>query len=358
MQAVTSGCVHLFSCWDESGINEPQLLEVSGAGRRRARVGCRRWLAIFPSGGLVPRPCFCHFAERRYSQLGWLWTDATIVEARGSRMSKTKAPDGFRARWRARVDEDLITAALVIVACLLVLTVVHRLIGADTDAVLSIAILLPVLIYALVSGRIAELKAGGIEAKFREAGERPVAPSSAVVTAVDAQSIEKGTLSELRSATSGIDGNRPVLLQLYLGSTTSELEIRRYTGHEVERYIQALSRFRQFRFVVVLDSERQVVGYIEPDRLLRVLIEDGDYEQPGKFYDLINRGEATRLRENYRQYLITDVIETSTTNREALSLMQSLNADAMLVVDDRSKRLVGVVERSAIITEFLLGPTD
>jgi len=113
--------------------------------------------------------------------------------------------------------------------------------------------------------------------------------------------------------------------------------------------MEALSQYRTFKFVVILDHENKFVAYIPSGTMLQILRMEalGD-----EFVRIINDGNIGELRRY--PGVVTRTISTDSTNVDALREMTAQNLEALVVID-KDRNLKGVVEREQLISKMLLG---
>ena len=116
----------------------------------------------------------------------------------------------------------------------------------DGDAVLVALLVVPIVTYTIMSGRLSELKAGGLEAKFVSAIRQRVDDGLEVVPV---SLIEKGTTANLQKWLASIDFTQPIILSLTMGASAD-----RYNRDAILHHISILSKFSSFKFVVIRDQ--------------------------------------------------------------------------------------------------------
>jgi CBS domain-containing protein len=122
-----------------------------------------------------------------------------------------------------------------------------------------------------------------------------------------------------------------------------------YQRYALDQYVRALSAFRNFKFVLIVDKSGSFVAFAPQwaiGRLLQGL--DGD-----RFVGALNEGRIAELRAY--ESIVTQTITTQATNAEALSAMERNNLEAIIVLDPADRRPVGVVERDRLLTKMVLG---
>jgi CBS domain-containing protein len=250
-------------------------------------------------------------------------------------------------------NKDAKALTLVILFLLISLGVVAVLksILINVDGATIIAFVLsPLVIYALTSGQLSEFTGpGGWGAKFREAATETVDPSQeAVELSISLMEvIPKGLPQELKDKIRGIHDGRPIVMTMTLG------RVGFYNVDAVKEAIQTLSQFRNFKFVIFVDKENKLVGYMPSWALSGML--GSDQESANNFIGDINNGHVDKVQA--RLGVITERVTTDTTNAEALQKMEKLNIEALVVVDSKSEKVCGVVERDRILSRMLIALT-
>jgi len=205
--------------------------------------------------------------------------------------------------------------------------------------------LIPILAYAIFSGRLSEFKAGGIEAKFVDVAKQSVEIGSETIepSVNDMRVVAKAGAKELQKMLHRLDESKPIVLTAILGK-------RGYYNREVWlHYLEALSQYQNFKFVVILNKDGQFIAYMASWAMRQLLrMEDlGDH-----FVQTINQGNDFELKQF--PGVITSAISTRTTNLEALKELTTRNIEALVVIDD-NKKLKGVVEREQILSKLFIG---
>ena len=211
--------------------------------------------------------------------------------------------------------------------------------------VLLFVIFAPIISYTIFSGRLKELRAGGLEAKFVDvAGQSVDLASLETIEASmsDMEYVEKADARELPRRMRYLDESKPIILALTLGREGY------YRRTAWASYMHALSQFRSFKFVVFLDQENKFVAYMPAWATLQILRMDalGD-----EFVRIINEGSIQELQRY--PGVVTRTISTKATNIDALREMTAQNLEALVVIDE-DRNLKGVVEREQILSKLLL----
>ncbi len=262
----------------------------------------------------------------------------------GTDRETQRSPD-VRRRSAARLPQQIASYPVALVGALLLavgmglLAFVAKVLDLGNGAILVVAFLGPLVAYLILTGQLTEFGAGGVNLKFREAARTAVDAAVQLVIAEETQTIKK-LGSEEMVRIHALDPEAPVVLTLTLGPREGE-----YVFDVLRQYLSELRRHPRFRFVVFLDHDGRVVGYLSSYVLDRQL-ETHTTAKP--FLEAVNAGRLPRDRSVRTEFLAAD-----TTIEEALARMTSLQLEAMLVRDDERK-LKGVVEREDVLARLLL----
>jgi hypothetical protein len=217
------------------------------------------------------------------------------------------------------------------------------------DAVFVSLLLMPALVYMIVSGRMKELRGpGGLGAKFIETAAQSVSETASfgTVSIEDMMVVAKGGLSlldENRRKLENVAG-RTIAMTMVLGS-------QRYELGAVREHIKVFAQFPNFRFVVFLDENDRVKAYMRPEAVRDLLDLKGWGDE---FLEAVNEGRFQELGR-YPGF-IQRPISSEWTNAEALQEMMREDLDALVVVDGDG-RLKGVAEREKVLGRMMLALT-
>ena len=238
----------------------------------------------------------------------------------------------------------IVISALFLAAGCIVLWFAKTVLGIQGDAVLISLLIIPVLIYVIVSGKLEEFKApGGVEAKFVKVANESVSAASETVkpSREDMQIVLKSSSALLEKKREELNESQPIVMIMELGKGG-------YGREMALGYLEVLSQFRNFKFVVFVDINKRFLGYM-PSWAVKSLL--SKHELGEEFIDVINTGKFSEL---FRYPgVVTETISTQWTNVEALREMTRRNLEALVVIDE-NKQLVGVVEREQILSKMML----
>lgn len=247
-----------------------------------------------------------------------------------------------------RERRALIAAIAFLLLGFVILWVTKTILNIEGDVVYVSLLFVPIIVYAIYSGKLEELKGpGGLEAKFTKAANEPVNVASEEVapSVEEMQIVVKEGLNLLEEKKRQLNEAQPIVMIMELGKENY------YRSNDVLAYLELLSQFRNFKFVVFVDSKRQFVAYM-PSWAAKGLL--SKQELGREFINVINRGN----RQELFRYpgVVSETIRTQSTNAEALREMTKRNLEA-LVVTDESNQLRGVVEREQVLSRMILSLT-
>jgi CBS domain-containing protein len=270
-------------------------------------------------------------------------TDRPVVEERSGRTA-TKGP--------SVPTRDLIalaTALLFVVLGFAAIYVVAQVAEVKDGAVLAAVLIVPALLYLMLSGRVNELKGpAGLEVRLSEVANQtiPVAgkdrPEGALAYE-QLRQVETGRRESFLRRIRDITPQEPVILTLTLGSDSID-------GNAAANYARGLGQFSRFRFVAVLDSHEhgKLVSYME-ERAFRHLIES-DVVDAQELLNNIEQKNVGAVRA-FPGMVITSVTP-GTSIADALRQMEKLRLNALLVTENGHVK--GIVERERLANALLL----
>jgi hypothetical protein len=215
----------------------------------------------------------------------------------------------------------------------------------DDKTIFVSVLFIPVLVYVILSGRLKEFKGpGGIEAKFAEAAKESISPASEKIepSIDEMQIVVKEGIRALQEKKQELDEGKPIIMTMTLGKSDY------YRRNAVLEYIEVLSQFRNFKFVVFIDDNNRFVAYM-PAWSLKGLLSK---EQLGReFIDIVNGGRSQALFSF--PGVVRETISTKSTNAQALQEMTKQNTEALVVIDE-NRNLKGVIEREQVLSKMML----
>lgn len=243
--------------------------------------------------------------------------------------------------------QPILGAILFLVLGFFVLWIAKTALNIQQDAVLVSLLLIPAILYLIFSGKLQEFSAGGVSAKFNDAAQKPLSKDATKVEPLEVEDLPKGNLPDLERFLAHFPTTEYVVLKVLLGN--AEIR-RRYRNEALLKYLQTLSRYPNFKFLVVMDQAKTVFAYISVNRTIRILeaeLTSGE----NRFTAAINEGQRDQLLNYYG--LMKPTLFTTDTNLKALEQMTEKNTDALIVIDE-DRMLKGVVEREQILSKLML----
>lgn len=212
--------------------------------------------------------------------------------------------------------------------------------------VLASLLILPAVLYLLLSGRVSDLKGpGGLELTLSKVANTSITVSGEgenVALAYDqVRSVKTGRSESFIDHIRDLTPDDPVVLTLSLGSGP-------INGAAAAEYAKGLTQFPRFRFVAVVDSHGHLVSYME-ERAFRHAIES-DFVDTQMLLNNIEHKNVGAVRSY--PGMIHNTISPGTSIADALREMERLRKDALLVAEDGIVR--GIVERDRISNALLL----
>jgi hypothetical protein len=225
------------------------------------------------------------------------------------------------------------------------LTILFYRLGIKDSATIIALLIVPLLIYGIVSGKILELSApGGWSAKFQEVAKQRVDTNAIPITQEmkELQPVEKESLAKLEQIIPKLQKGRPVALILFFGRQNyHQLEI-------VRVYFERLRQVdREMVVIVVDDKTRRFVCMIEGDTFFDLI----NTEQQ-KIIDAINNGQINYLRQINAQRqgaaIVFRALQKNKTNADAIREMKNLNTKTMVVLSDNNEP-IAMIRRDDIL---------
>jgi hypothetical protein len=233
---------------------------------------------------------------------------------------------------------------LFVVAGVLLVWFTKAVIGVSGDAVLVAELVLPAVVFLVLSGQIAEVSAGGITAKLREIGSRQVDVAYAAIEA-SADLLEKGSVRGLEDKLRGLSGKRvPIALTIAVRSPrprsgAGSRSVRRgvYDPRAILTYLDALAGRPQFRLVIFVDPAGRLIGYVSRQELLDLFrsilpsqpptsVREEHRREVHQLVAALNEGDSDRIRA--LPGLVTTTVKSSSSNAEALAAMVDAGLEA------------------------------
>jgi hypothetical protein len=253
----------------------------------------------------------------------------------------------------ARDLAALATALLFVILGFAAIYVVAQVAEVKDGAVLAVVLVVPALLYLMLSGRVNELKGpAGLEVRLSEVAKQTIpvpgkdSPTGALAYE-ELREVGAGRRASFLERVRDITPAEPVILTLTLGSHSID-------GAAVANYAMALAQFPRFRFVAILDSDEHgnLISYME-ERVFRHLVE-ADLIDAQELLNNIEQKNVGAVRAFSGMIVTTVTPEASIA--DALREMERLRLNALLVTEHHQVK--GIVERERLANALLLSLID
>jgi CBS domain-containing protein len=260
-----------------------------------------------------------------------------------------------KGQWRSRrlSPRDvigLVGALLFLLLGFAGIYAVVKVAGERDGTVLVALLVVPAIVYLLLSGRVQDMKGpGGLELTLAQvANEQIPLPddtnSTRELSFERIAAIAKGRTATLDERIKNIPPGAPVVLTFTLGSEIN--------GPAAASYARRLTQLRRFRFVAILDTQGKLVSYME-ERAFRHTIEA---EDPSGM-TLINNIRDKHVGEvKAFPGMIVHRVSPRTSIAQALRKMERTHLNALLVIEEGT--IVGIAERDHLANTLILSLID
>jgi CBS domain-containing protein len=254
------------------------------------------------------------------------------------------------ALWRAELSAlggALLFVAIGFAAILLVAKVAD----VKDGTVLASLLIVPALLYLLLSGRVSDLKGpGGLEVQLAKVANQTIPMSGheqggAALSYEEVRPVERGRAESFLDRVRNITPSDPVVLTLTVGSGKID-------GDVAADYARGLTQFPRFRFVAVLNEDKTLISYMDESAFRHVI--GADVVDAAILLDNIEKKNLGPIRGFTG--MITTTVAPGTSIADALRTMDAERTDALLVTE-RSK-IKGIVERDRLANALLLTILD
>ena len=237
----------------------------------------------------------------------------------------------------------VVSSAIVLLVALGLLFLLSRAFGKVDGATFIAILLVPLLVYGILSGRLAEFSGpGGWGAKFQAVAEMEIDPTAIVEGAEQLDLVAKGGSDTLREFAARLDRKRPNAVSLEVGRSGY------YSPEAIETYIRTLQSAGSATYVIFIDYEtKRFIGSANSDQVLALI--GSSATRDGFMQELDYPGEEPF--EDLR-FLVRESLTATDTNSEALDKFLASGAQALVVLDDRGQPS-GVVDRDRLMTRLM-----
>jgi hypothetical protein len=212
------------------------------------------------------------------------------------------------------------------------------------DGATFIAVLLaPLIVYGILSGRLAEFSAAGVSAKFQAVAEMAIDPTEIVRGADPLDVVSKGGFDMLREFTQRLDPTRPNAVSLSVGRTGY------YQPDAIATYIRALQAAGSATYVIfVEEGTGKFVGSASSEQV-HALLTNPDTSQA--FMNELEHPAGESPFSTFR-FLVRESLATTDSNAAALDKFLASGAQALVVLDQNGQP-TGLVDRDRLMTKLM-----
>lgn len=248
---------------------------------------------------------------------------------------------GLSQEWLA-----IIISTGVLVAAVGILFLVKQLLGSVDGSAFIAILLVPLIVYALASGRLAEFSGpGGWGAKFRTATKSQVETSDITENIVTLQTIQKEGLRQLSDAVKRLKPDLPNALTLRVGRRGY------YVPEIIVKYLKTLMAAGPSTYVVFVDETKgQFVGSANASQVIALLESDATVDD---FMRELARGSGENAFQGYN-FLVRQSLSRDDSNKIALQKFLDTNAQALVVVSADGQKPIGIVDRDRLMTKLMV----
>jgi CBS domain-containing protein len=254
------------------------------------------------------------------------------------------------ALWRAELSAlggALLFVAIGFAAILLVAKVAD----VKDGTVLASLLIVPALLYLLLSGRVSDLKGpGGLEVQLAKVANQTIPMSGheqggAALSYEEVRPVERGRAESFLDRVRNITPSDPVVLTLTVGSGKID-------GSVAADYARGLTQFPRFRFVAVLNEDKTLISYIDESAFRHVIA--ADVVDAAILLDNIEKKNLGPIRGFTG--MITTTVAPGASIADALRTMDAERTEALLVTEHG--KIKGIVERDRLANALLLTILD
>jgi CBS domain-containing protein len=214
---------------------------------------------------------------------------------------------------------------------------VHNVLGVEGDAILVALLVVPLVLYLVLSGRVREFAAGSVSVKLSEVGRAPV--KDTYVKADLVPTIDPSMPLILKT-----DPNRPQVAALTQGA-------RPYPRDEVLSSLKNMAELKPTPMLIVRDKRGHVLAHMTYRSAIDLLSREGRGDE---FIKLVNGDDPDAFDDGGGFSAVkTETLPSNATNAEALAAMEETGLDTLVVVDPKG-RFEGIVERDRLLSQMLL----
>lgn len=245
----------------------------------------------------------------------------------------------------------LVVALLFVALGFAGIYIVAKVADVKDGAVLASLMIVPAVLYLLLSGRVSDLKGpAGLEVRLSEVANTtiPLAEDEQGTSEISierVQAVEKGRTESFLSRIKDVAPEDSVVLTITLGSGPID-------AAAAADYAKGLTQFPRFRFVAILDSHGKLISYMGESAFRHVI--EADVVDARELLNNIEHANVGAVRAY--PGMIVSTVTPHTSIADALRQLERLRLNALLVTEDGD--IKGIIERERLANALLLSLVD
>lgn len=239
----------------------------------------------------------------------------------------------------------------------LTLMIMKSMMNVTQDIVLvAILLLAPVLIFLVLSGKVLEINAGVVSAKFKDIAQEPSFQkelNNKQIEVYEAILTMDSGFDQLHKMLQEMISYKHIILTITLGPVSENYYV---SNPEFPILLNELSNYPNFTFIALLDKSFILIGYFPAQEAKQIIISQNKIPIKGKvpLEKAILSGQIQYLRE---YGMIEEKVNSKDSNLSTLKKMTEKKLNLLLVVNDDGK-IEGVVEREQVLSNLMLALTE
>ena len=213
----------------------------------------------------------------------------------------------------------------------------------EKSPVLVALLIIPIVIYLILTGRLGEFKApGGLEAKFVLAAQQPVKITTQ--TAEEAmqavQVTARGGIGELNSKVRALNPAVPVILTVELGKS--------YKREDWVAYLNEILNRAPIAYVALVDNANHLIAHMSVPTVKEIL---KDFNLGGELIRLIAESAADKIIKI--PGVETAMVSMKGPAIEILQMMEQTDTSSLIAVDAHG-RIAGILRKEDVTAQIIL----
>ncbi len=213
----------------------------------------------------------------------------------------------------------------------------------EKSPVLVALLIIPIVIYLILTGKIEEFKApGGLEAKFVLAAQQPVriTTPSAEEALQAVQVTPRGEIGELNSKLRSLNPSIPVILTVELGKS--------YKREDWLTYLSEILDRAPIAYAALVDNANHLIAHMRVPTVKEIL---KDFNLGGELIRLIGESAADEIIKI--PGVDTAIVSIKDPAIDILRMMEQKETSSLIAVDENGK-IAGILQKEDVIAQIIL----